>query len=95
MPIPLILYPNTSIYQWLTFAQAKDQLAQRLADTAGRFWTDTERGLYIIEALRVYNCFTSQWSVEYTFAAPLVTDQIWYNLATLSGSPRLRTVTDS
>lgn len=81
-------------YQWLHFSTAKQQLAQRLADTANRFWTDTECGAYILESLRVWNALTNTWNAEFTFAAPLVANQIWYNLNSLSGSPRARTVTD-
>jgi hypothetical protein len=95
MPIPLIYNPTPTVYRWLTFRQAKDQLAQRLADTAGRFWTDVERGIYIVEALRTWNALTNTWSSEYTFTAPTVADQIWYNLSSLNGSTRIRTVTDA
>jgi hypothetical protein len=95
MPIPLIYSPYTSLYTWLTFGQAKTELARRLADLDGRFWTDAERGLYIIEALRTFNALTNTWSAEYTFDTPVNANQIWYDLSQLSGSPRIRTVTDA
>jgi hypothetical protein len=95
MPIPLAPNPYGNIYTWLTFAQAKSQLAQRLADTSNRFWTDVECGIYIIEALREWNALTNTWSTEYTFNAPIVADQVWYDLSSLVASPRSRTVTDS
>lgn len=75
--------------------QAKQQLAQRLAiditnDTA--FWTNAELGIYICQALRMYNCLTLTWRQDFTFfnTGPVV----WNSLATLAGSPRIRTSTD-
>lgn len=82
-------------YTWLTFAQAKAQLAQRLADVNNRFWTDVEKGIYLVEALRVYNALTATWNAEFQFAAPINPNQIWYDLSALPNSPRLRTVTDA
>jgi hypothetical protein len=82
-------------YQWLTFATAKLQLAQRLADTANRFWTDVENGIYICEALRFWNALTAQWTSEFTFDAPINANQIWYDLSLVANSPRTRTITDA
>jgi hypothetical protein len=95
MPIPLAPAPYGRIYTWLTFGDAKQQLAQRLADVGNRFWTDVECGIYIIEALREWNVLTNTWNSEFTFEAPITADQIWYNLSSLVASPRSRTVTDS
>lgn len=82
-------------YQWVTFAQAKLQLAQRLAiditnDTA--FWTNAELGIYIIQALRTFNVLTATWKQEFQFVnnGP----GVWSSLATLTGSPRIRTQSD-
>lgn len=83
-------------YQSVTFAQAKAQLALRLNDPLGSFWTNTEMGLYLIEALRTWNSLTSIWNKEFTFditgANPAV---VWTNLLALAGYPRARTLTDS
>lgn len=79
-------------YQWITFSTAKQALAQRLADPTNAFWTDTENGIYLIEALRVWNALTEQWNADFAFSP---TSQAWYDLSLLPGSPRLRTVTDS
>lgn len=56
------------IYSYLSFAAAKAQLAQRLYDPLGQFWGDTERGLYLVEALRTWNSLTSFWRAEFTFS---------------------------
>ena len=78
-------------YQWITYADAKTALAQRLADPARVFWTDAEIGLYLREALRTWNSLTEFWVADYAFTPDL---NHWYNLAVLPGSPRVRTVTD-
>ena len=80
-------------YNWLTFGAAKTNLSQRLADPAFQFWTDIECGLCLIEALRAWNAYTEIWNADFTFTASSASH--WYDLATLSGSPRLRTVSDS
>jgi hypothetical protein len=79
-------------YTWLTFAQAKAQLAARLADPNAVQWTATECGLYIQEALRMWNCYTLTWKADFTFNSGATN---WTNLATIANSPRLRTVTDT
>lgn len=80
-------------YSWIKFADARKQLANRLADPGNLFWTDTENGLYLIEALRVWNALTEVWNEDFAFTQTIAAK--WYNLATLDGSPRTRTVTDS
>lgn len=79
-------------YRWITFLQARQALAARLADPNNIFWTDFENGLYITEALRIWNSLTEVWNADLAFTTSAAT---WYNLSTLSGSPRLRTLTDS
>src|ERR1700677_4570643 len=83
-------------YQWITFREAKFQLAQRLAiditnDTA--FWQNAELGIYIIQALRTFNVLTGTWKTDFQFVnnGP----GVWNSLATLAGSPRLRTQTST
>jgi hypothetical protein len=84
-------------YSWLTYAQAKQQLTQRLAqaDQTGRFWIDDELGLYIVEALRVWNALTFTWKTSFVFTVAAASKPAWYSLGSLTGSPRLRSVTDT
>lgn len=42
-------------YSWLTFAQAKTQLANRLGDPLKIYWLDAELGEYLKESLRTFN----------------------------------------
>lgn len=80
-------------FTWITYLAARQALAARLADPNNVFWTDAELKIYFGEALRTWNALTEQWNSDFTFAVnPAVT---WYNLATLVGSPRLRTLQDS
>lgn len=44
-----------------TFAQIKTDLANRLGDPTKTYWSDTELGLYIIEALRTWGLLTGYW----------------------------------
>lgn len=83
-------------YAWLTFGDAKLQLAQRLAvditnDTA--FWMNQELGIYIIQSLRMFNVLTGTWKKDFQFTN--TGPAVWSSLATLAGSPRLRTQSDT
>jgi hypothetical protein len=78
-------------YSWLTYSTARQQLAARLADSGNVFWTDAECGLYIIDALRMFNVLTFTWKQDYVFYAT----NLWNTLGTLTNSPRIRTVTDT
>src|SRR5271165_4568825 len=80
-------------FQWSAYQQVKQQLAGRLADASNLCWTDSENGLYLIEALRTLNALTEIWNADFAFSpqAP----QVWYNVPTLPNSPRVRTVTDA
>jgi len=80
-------------YQWIQYSTARQQLALRLADPNNVFWTDTENGYYICEALRTFNALTEIWNGTLAFQATPA--QTWYNISQLAGSPRLRTLTDS
>lgn len=82
-------------YRYITFAQAKNQLAQRLDNPDKQFWTDTELGLYIEQALSIWNSLTSYWRVEFTF--PTVSGTVWYDITDPAVAPdttRPMTVTD-
>lgn len=78
-------------YSWLTYATARAQLAQRLADSGNVFWSDAECGFYLQQALRMFNVLTYTWRKEYVFSS----DSLWNNLGLMSGSPRQRTITDT
>jgi hypothetical protein len=79
-------------YTWLTFAELRAALAQRLADPTNKFWADIENGLYINEALSTWNALTGTWQVDFVFNTD---SRIWYPVPLLAGSPRARTVMDS
>lgn len=52
-------------YSYITFAQAKTQLAARLDDASNVYWTATgtynEIGNYLIEALRTWQAYSGYW----------------------------------
>ena len=79
-------------YSWLTFVQARQQLAARLADPNMVFWSDTELKFYICQSLRMFNVLTNTWRKDFSYTDPL---NIWNSLGSLAGSPRLRTLTDT
>lgn len=81
-------------YSWLTYATARQQLANRLAidsSLSTTFWTDAECGLYIKKALRIFNAMTWTWKQDFVFNS----SSLWNSLGLLSGSPRQRTLTDT
>lgn len=82
-------------YSWLTFLQARQQLAARLADPTNQFWTDAENGAYIVEALRTHNALTFTWKTSFVFTLAAAFFPQWLSLGTLATSPRLRSVTDT
>ena len=79
-------------YNWLSFINARQQLAQRLADPGMVFWTDPELKFYLAQALRQFNALTYTWKADFTYTDGI---NLWNSLATLAGSPRLRTLTDT
>lgn len=82
-------------YSYTTFLQAKNQLAQRLDNPDKQFWSDTELGLYIEQALSIWNSLTSYWRIEFTF--PTVNNTVWYDITDPTVAPdttRDMTVTD-
>ncbi len=78
-------------FSWLHFVTARAELAQRLADSGNVYWTDEENGLYIVKALRMFNALTYTWKTDFVYSS----SNLWNSLALLSGSPRLRTLTDT
>src|ERR1035441_2278735 len=82
-----------SIYTFVTLGQAEADLASRLGDLTGQFWTAAERGAYLIEGLRVWNALTSTWRDFFLFA--LAPPQWWYDLTAQAGTLRPMTLSDS
>ncbi len=58
--------PPNNPYASVTFAQAKEALRLRLDSSGSDFWTDSERGEYIKEALRTWNSLTCTYIQDYT-----------------------------
>jgi hypothetical protein len=81
----------TTNYTWLQLSTAISQLAQRLNDANNIFWTQAELTIYIQQALRQFNCLTFTFKTDFAFSS----SQLWNSLGTLTGSPRLRTLTDT
>lgn len=79
-------------YSWLTFVQARAALAARLSDPGSVFWTDTELGLYIIEALRTWNSLTAFYKDRGTFST--TAGVRWYDIPATLPALRAYTVTD-
>jgi hypothetical protein len=85
-----------------TWLEMQTQLAARLNDPGMVHWTKAELILYLSEALRVWQCLTQQYLVDWT-TAYTSTDKVWQSLGngvnTLAGnnptSPRYQTLTDS
>ncbi len=79
-------------YSYLTWANLKATLAARLHDTSSVFWSDTELGLYLAEALRMFGALSYFWRARMT----VTTDgtAAFYDLPSQSSSPLAYTVTD-
>ena len=79
-------------YGYITLADLRSQLLQRLQDSTGSFTSTSEANVYINEALRVLNAQTLQWNTVYDLN--FGNGDTWKSLAG-DGSPRERTVTDT
>ena len=83
-------------YTHTTFATLRTRLSQRLGDENKVFWVDTELGLYLIEALRMWGALTAYWRERGVF--PTVQGTAFYDLGSLlsNGAALLlsRTLTD-
>ena len=80
-----------AVFTWLPLSTAIQQIQDRLNDQ-GVFWSVAELEVYLQEALRLLNALTESWRADFIFTAQ---GSQWNNLGTLTGSPRLRTVTDA
>ena len=78
-------------YQWLTFGQAKSELAIRLNDTT--FVSPDEAGLYIAWAMREWSALTQFWISEYPVTLTPPFSGNWFQ-ANGAGSPRQPTLSD-
>jgi len=78
-----------SPYSWLTNSAAIAAFQGRLFNSA--LWTPAELQMYLADALRTWNALTETWRQDFVFTNGVG----WSNLGTLTGSPRLRTVTDA
>ncbi len=79
-------------YNYITLAQLRAELLNRLQDTAAVNVTAAEANLYIVESLRVLNAKTFQWNTDYKL--DFNPGDTWKSL-NVAGSPRERTVTDT
>ena len=82
-----------AIYSYVPFSDAKQELANRLYDSSMVFWTSTELGKYIHEALHTFNALTGYWRGDFTFTPqPNIT---WYDITQLPNSLRPYTLFDT
>ncbi len=72
-------------YSYITFAQSKTALAQRLNDPAMQFWTSAELGAYIKEALQTFNALANFYRDEFIFSTAANTT--WYDLTDTAAIP--------
>src|ERR1035437_9916988 len=83
-------------YNYVTQAQAVQQIANRLFDPTQTFWTAAELSMYLDESLRTFNALTGYWRDDFVFpSAPGVT---WYDLTDTAAMPntlRPYTIQDS
>lgn len=71
-------------YAHTTFAQAKTALAERLDDSGKVHWTDSELGMYILEAMRTWGLATGYWRDSGVFTTTAGTP--FYDISTLQNS---------
>jgi hypothetical protein len=72
-------------YTYITFAQAKAELAQRLGDSTMQFFVDAELGAYIKEALQCFNALANFFRQEFTFNSQA--NVTWYDLTDTTQMP--------
>ena len=79
-------------YSFISLAQLRAELLNRLQDTSAEFTTSAQADIYIRESLRALNSKTFQWATDYQL--DFVAGDTWKSL-NVAGSPRERTVTDT
>lgn len=57
-------------------ADIKTDIAYRLDDVSKNFWSDAELGIYLNEAIRVFQCMTGYWRVRTTVST--INNQAFY-----------------
>lgn len=85
----------TTPYAYVTLAQVRQSLAQRLYDATQTFFSPAELTLYIADALRTWNALTSYWRDDFEFKS--IPNVQWYDLtdpAIFPNTLRRYTVTD-
>ena len=78
-------------YSYITLAQLRAELLNRLQDSGAVFTTPAEANLYIRESLRALSAKTYLWATDFVF--DFNSGDTWKSL-NVAGSPRQRTVTD-
>ena len=81
-------------YSWLTFGEAKAELATRLNDPNFVQWSSAEQGAYIGLAMQLFNCLSAFWVAIYTFNLTPPFAGNWFG-NTQTGGPRIRSLTDA
>jgi len=79
-------------YNYLTLAQLRAELLNRLQDSGASFTTAAEADIYIRESLRALNSKTFIWATDYQL--DFLAGDAWKSL-NVAGSPRERTITDT
>jgi hypothetical protein len=89
-------------FQSTTWGQLQAELSLRLNDTSNVRWTVPEVRLYLSEALRLYQCLTQQYILDWapSYTGPITTWQSTGNsfnplVGANMTSPRRQTLTDS
>jgi hypothetical protein len=80
-------------YSYITLAQARQQLANRLFDPSQVFWSPAELTAYLTEALQTWNALTGNWRGDFLF--PSQQGVTWYDLTQQPNTLRPYTVTDA
>lgn len=80
-------------FLYVTFQGVQEELALRLSDPFNNFWSASELGLYIQEALSFWNVLTSYWpqTFDVDVNPPLASNWI----STSGAGPRQQTYTDA
>ncbi len=78
-------------YGYISLAQLRAELLNRLQDTSAEFTTSAEADIYIRESLRALNAKTVTWPDDYQL--DFAPGDTWKSL-NVPGSPRERTITD-
>lgn len=86
---------QTTQFSFIAWGDLSTQLAAKLNDSGSVTWVDSERKVYLAEALRFWNIITQQWALDFTFTLtpPLTSDWSLLNNTSTGASPRAQTLT--